>query len=327
MILNDGVKIISFVLKSSPEEIYAMTHATSSLEAPRTTSSWRAAASGDFGLIVVPGAIWGASFLFIAEGLHATGPHGVAFFRILAGFLTLLAFPAARGPIAREAWPRIALLGVMWMAVPLTLFPYAEQRISSAMAGMLNGAVPLFATLVAAIIARRVPSRTILTGLAVGMSGVVLVALPNLRGGGASMEGVLLVLAAITLYGISINIARPLQMQYGALPVLVRALGLATVLTAPLGIPEVLGGHWTLTPLLSLVTLGVFGTGIAYVIGTVAAGRLGAARASASIFITAPVALLLGVVVLHEHVAPLSIVGAITCIVGAMIIRRPDAVR
>lgn len=302
-----------------------MTHATPSLPAVPRLAAWRAAAKGDFGLIVVPGAIWGASFLFIAEGLHATGPHGVAFFRILAGFLTLLAFPAARTPIAREAWPRIALLGVLWMAVPLTLFPDAEQRISSAMAGMLNGAVPLFATAIAALLARRAPSRTVLTGLAVGMSGVVLVALPNLRDGGAHMDGVLLVLVAITLYGISINIGRPLQMEYGALPVLVRALGFAAVLTAPLGIPEVLHGTWSLMPLVSLLTLGMLGTGIAYVIGTVAAGRLGAARASASIFITAPVALLLGMLVLHEHVAALSIVGAITCIAGAMIIRRPDA--
>ncbi|WP_337169905.1 DMT family transporter [Gemmatimonas aurantiaca] len=302
-----------------------MTHATPSLPVVPRLEAWRAAAKGDFGLIVVPGVIWGASFLFIAEGLHATGPHGVAFFRILAGFLTLLAFPAARTPIAWEAWPRIALLGVLWMAIPLTLFPYAEQRISSAMAGMLNGAVPLFATAIAALLARRAPSRTVLTGLAVGMSGVVLVALPNLRDGGAHLDGVLLVLVAITLYGISINIARPLQMEYGALPVLVRALGFAAVLTAPLGIPEVLHGTWTLMPLVSLLTLGMLGTGIAYVIGTVAAGRLGAARASASIFITAPVALLLGMLVLHEHVAVLSIVGAITCIAGAMIIRRPDA--
>ncbi|HEY0931066.1 MAG TPA: DMT family transporter [Gemmatimonas sp.] len=304
-----------------------MTHVTASYEVPKAIPSWKAAVTGDFGLIVVPGAIWGASFLFIAQGLHAVGPHGVAFFRILAGFLALLAFPAARKSIDRAAWPRIAVLAVLWMAVPLTLFPYAEQRISSAMAGMLNGAVPLFATAVAAIIAQRLPSRTILTGLAVGMTGVVLVALPNLQGGGASADGVLLVLAAVTLYAISINVARPLQMEYGALPVLLRALGLAAVLTAPLGIPEVLDGHWTLAPVLSLLTLGVFGTGIAYVLGTMAAGKLGAAKASASIFITAPVALMLGVVVLGESVALLSVVGAAACIAGAMIIRRADSAR
>lgn len=285
---------------------------------------WRVTAAGDIGLIVVPGAIWGASFLFIAEGLRAVGPHGVAFTRIVAGFLTLAAFPAARRPIASSAWPRIALLSLLWMAIPLTLFPYAEQRISSALAGMLNGAVPLFATLVAAIIDRRAPGRPVLIGLAVGMSGVVLVALPNLSAGGASTAGVLLVIAAVTFYGFAINLARPLQMEYGALPVLVRALGLAALLTAPLGIPEVVYGHWSRTAFFSLVALGALGTGIAYVLGTVAAGRLGAARASSSIFITSPVALLLGVVLLNEQVEWLSILGAMTCVAGAVIIRRPD---
>jgi drug/metabolite transporter (DMT)-like permease len=284
-------------------------------------------AAGDIGLIVVPGVIWGASFLFIAEGLRAVGPHGVAFVRILAGFVTLILFPAARKSIDRSAWPRIAALSVFWMAIPLTLFPFAEQRVSTAVAGMLNGAVPLFAAIVAAILARKLPSRGIMIGLAVGLSGVLMVALPNLSAGGASLDGVLLVVIAITFYGIAINIARPLQQQYGALPVLSRALGLAALITAPLGLPETIHGHWTAVPLLSLLALGSLGTGIAYVLSTVASGKLGATRASAAIFITSPVALLLGVLLLHERIEPISILGALTCIAGALLIRRPEKAR
>ena len=304
-----------------------MTTATASESAETRRSALKTAAAGDLGLIVVPGVVWGASFLFIAEGLRAVGPHGVAFARIAAGFATLACFPAARRPIARDAWPRIALLALFWMAIPLTLFPYAEQRVSTALAGMLNGAVPLFAAIVAAIIARRLPTRNVVIGLGVGLSGVLLVALPNLSLGGASMDGVLLVLLAITLYGISINVARPLQMTYGALPVLARALGLATLITAPLGLPEVVHGNWSIVPFLSLVALGALGTGIAYVLSTTAAGRLGATRASSAIFITSPVALLLGVVLLHERIALISIVGALLCIAGALIIRRPERAR
>ena len=283
--------------------------------------------TSDLLLLVVPGVIWGASFLFIAEGLRAVSPHGVAFARILAGFLTLAMFPAARRPIAAAAWPRIALLSVLWLALPLTLFPFAEQRISSALAGMLNGAVPLFATAVATIIARKAPSRAVMVGLLVGMFGVLLVALPQLGGASApgSATGVLLVFAALIAYGISINLARPLQMEYGALPVLARTLGLAVVLTAPLGLPDVLRAHWTPVPLLSLIALGSLGTGVAYVLSTTAAGRLGAARASSTIFISAPVALLLGAIVLGERVDAVSIVGAVVCILGAMIIRREPA--
>ena len=289
--------------------------------APATVAS---PATNDLLLLVVPGVIWGASFLFISEGLRAVGPHGVAFARIAGGFVTLAMFRASRRPIALDDWPRIALLGVLWFALPLTLFPYAEQRVSSALAGMLNGAVPLFAAAVATIIARKAPSRIVLTGLLVGLLGVALVALPQLGSGAAagSTTAVLLVFAALIAYSISINVARPLQMQYGALPVLVRALGVGLLITAPLGFPEVLHAHWTPVPLLSLLALGSLGTGVAYVLSTVAAGRLGATRASSSIFITSPVALVLGALVLHERIDAISILGAVVCIVGALIIRR-----
>jgi len=47
-------------------------------------------------LLIIPGLIWGASFLFIAEGLRSIGPSGVAFVRICIGFATLALFPSAR---------------------------------------------------------------------------------------------------------------------------------------------------------------------------------------------------------------------------------------
>jgi drug/metabolite transporter (DMT)-like permease len=297
---------------------------STALATPAPRSRRASPALVDLLLIVAPGVIWGASFLFIMQGLRAVGPHGVAFTRIGIGFLVLAMVPSARRRIGREAWPRIAVLSVGWLAIPLTLFPFAEQRVSSALAGMLNGAMPLFAAGVAAIIARRMPGRGILIGLAVGLSGVLLIAVPHLGAGRSSAEGVLLVLVAIVLYGISINLARPLQQQFGALPVLVRALGMAALITAPLGLPEVLRGDWSLVPLLSLLALGALGTGAAYVMAAAASGRLGATRASASIFITAPVAMLLGAIFLDEAISFSAVLGAATCIAGAALIRRAE---
>ena len=103
----------------------------------------------DLGLVIVPGAIWGASFLFIAEGLDAMAPLGVTFIRLLIGFLTLAVLPAARQPLAKgDGWPTAAL-SVIWLAFPLSMFPFAEQRVSSAIAGMLNGSTAIIAAIVA----------------------------------------------------------------------------------------------------------------------------------------------------------------------------------
>jgi drug/metabolite transporter (DMT)-like permease len=276
----------------------------------------------DWVLLIVPGAIWGASFLFIAEGLEAMGPNGVTFTRILVGFLTLALFPGSRRPIRRDDRVGVALVGVLWMAFPLSMFPYAERHVSSALTGMLNGAVPLFTAIVAAGIARRWPSRSIALGIAVGLAGGVLMAWPTVGQGRSTALGVLLILAALVSYGFALNVARPVQQRQGALPVIWRAQAVALVLTAPLGLPEALEARWSLGPMLSLLALGALGTGVAYVLTVMAAGRVGATKASATAFLIPPVALLLGVLVRGEHVATLSVVGGIVCLAGAWLMRR-----
>jgi drug/metabolite transporter (DMT)-like permease len=276
-------------------------------------------------LLVLPGVIWGASFLFIAEGLEALAPNGVTFVRIFVGFVTLSMIPAARRPLARSEWPKTGALGVVWLAFPLSMFPFAEQHVSSALTGMLNGATPLFTAAVASIVARRMPSRTVLTGLAVGILGAVLIALPGLSAGSGSERqrwGILLIVAALCSYGVGVNLARPLQQRNRALPVVWRALAFSVLLTAPLGVPAVLAAHWTPRALAALLTLGAFGTAIANVLTATAAGRMGATTASATSFLIPVVALTLGVGVRHEQVAWVSITGAAICLTGAWIIRQ-----
>ena len=273
-------------------------------------------------LLAGPGLIWGASFLFIAEGLGSVGPFGVTFLRILVGFAALSLVPAVRTPIPRSTWLPVAGLSFVWMAFPLTMFPLAEQHVSSALTGMLNGANPVFTAIVASVLARRAPSRAIIVGLATGVAGAVLMALPTLGAGRSSFTGIALIVAALVSYGFALNIARPLQLQFGALPVIWRALALAVIATAPLGLRDVAKAHWTLGPALSLLALGALGTGAAYVMLATAAGRVGAIRASATTFLIPPVALVLGVLIRHESVAFISIVGGAVCLAGAWIMYR-----
>jgi drug/metabolite transporter (DMT)-like permease len=276
----------------------------------------------DWALLVVPGVIWGASFLFIAEGLEAVAPNGVTFSRIAIGFLTLSLFPSARRPVARADWAGTAALGVLWLAFPLSMFPFAEQHVSSALTGMLNGATPLFVAAVASLLAGQLPGRGIVTGLVVGFGGAVVMALPAM-GGSNSAFGVGLIVLALVSYGVALNVARPLQQRNGAVPVMWRALAVALVLTAPLGLPEVLRGDWSLRPALAMLCLGAGGTAIANVLTATAAGRLGATKASATAFLIPIVALGLGVVIRHERVTALSLIGAAICLFGAAIIRNP----
>jgi drug/metabolite transporter (DMT)-like permease len=278
-------------------------------------------------LVVVPGVIWGASFLFIAEGLQAVAPMGVTFVRIAVGFVTLSLVPSARRPIVRGDRLKTALLGILWLAFPLSMFPLAEQHVSSALAGMLNGATPLFAALVASVLARRAPSRRVAAGLAIGFAGAALIALPSLSSANATdrvtgqTPGILMILMALVSYAFAYSLARPLQQRNGALPVIWRALAVALALTAPLGAPALASAQWTGRSVVSLLALGALGTGVAYAMLATAAGRMDATRASANNFIIPVVSLLLGITIRHEQVSSVAIVGAGICLTGAWVIK------
>jgi len=277
-------------------------------------------------ILSLPGLIWGASYLFIADSLGAIGPGGVTLVRLIVGFLTLSLFPAARKSVLRSDWPKILALGAFWMAFPLSMFPFAERYVSSALTGMLNGANPLFTTSVAALIAWKLPSRRVILGIAIGMAGAVVIALPTLSEGNSTVVGVGMILAALVSYGVALNLASPLQQRNGSLPVVLRAQLVAMVLVAPIGWRDVLHMKWAPGPLLALLALGVLSTGIAFAIMAVSSGRYGATRASSAAFLIPAEALVLGIIFRHEHVALISVLGGVVCVGGALIMRSRPAV-
>lgn len=271
----------------------------------------------EWGLLVAVAVMWGASFLLIKIGLEDFPPATVAWLRIAFGAAALTLLPAARAPLRhRSDRGLVALLGLVWMAVPFLLFSYAEVHISSALAGMINGSAPLFTAAFAALWFRRSPGAGLLVGLAVGFAGVLLLGLPNVDGR-ASLVGLLMVLGAAACYGVAFNLTGPLQGRNGALPVIWRAQLVSLVLVAPIGLPGLARSTPTLPGWVSMVALGALGTGLAYVLFTVLAGRVGGTRASVTTYLIPVVALLLGVALAGESVAPLSLGGIGLVLAGA----------
>jgi drug/metabolite transporter (DMT)-like permease len=272
--------------------------------------------------VIAPGVIWGSSFLLIAEGLTAMRPLGITFVRTVIGFAVLSLLHSARHPILRSDWPLVALLGVIWLAFPLSMFPFAEQHVSSALTGLLNGATPLFVAVVAAGVNGAMPSRSVGTALSVGFVGAVLIAAPSLQDGRGNAWGIVLILLALVSYGFAINLSRPLQQRNGALPVIWRAVGVTALLTAPTGVPAALDANWRTSSIVAMVALGALGTGAANVMVATAAGRTSATAASSMGFIIPAVSLILGVTVRNDHVELLSILGAAVCVLGAALLAR-----
>jgi drug/metabolite transporter (DMT)-like permease len=268
--------------------------------------------------------IWGSSFLFIEIGLEHFGPGIVAFGRVAIGALTLASVPASRRPIDRADLPRAALLGLFWMAGPLLLFPIGQQWIDSSLAGMINGAVPIFAALTAALLLRRIPASRQLGGIALGFAGVVAVLWPATRDADATALGASLIVLAVACYGVAVNLAVPLQQRYGALPVLLRAQVVALVLLAPAAAVSLPDSEFAWSSALALAALGFFGTGWAFVAMTTLVGRVGATRGSVAIYFVPIAAIALGVVFRDEAVAAISLVGTALVLAGAYLTSRRE---
>lgn len=281
----------------------------------------------DWALLAFTASVWGSSFLWMDIGLEAFAPSVVTFARIGLGAVALVLVPRARRPLPREDWPRVALLGIVWMAVPLTLFPIAQQWVDSSLAGMLNAGVPLTSAVWATALLRRLPGRVQLAGIVIGFGGIVAISLPELGGAGSTALGTALVLAAITLYGLATNLTVPLQQRHGSLPVILRMQFVALVVVAPLGIVGLGDSTFAWGPALAMLPLGMLGTGLAFVAIATLIGRVGSARGSIAIYFTPVVAIVLGVVLRGEHVTVAAVVGTGLVLVGAWLTSRREVRR
>jgi drug/metabolite transporter (DMT)-like permease len=265
---------------------------------------------------------WGPSFLLIDIGLAHLAPAVVAFGRIAFGAATLSLFPVARRPVHRNDWPLIALLGLIWLAIPFVLFPVAQQWIDSSLAGMINAATPLFTALVAAFVVKQLPSKLQGVGLVVGFLGVMAVSLPSVEGG-SNAAGVGLVLLATVLYGFSFNLLADLQRRNGALAVIWRSEVVAAILLLPVGIIGLSDSELVWSSVLAVAALGCLGTALAFFWFTALIGRVGSTRAAVALYFIPIVAIALGTALNDESVHPAALLGTALVLAGAYMTSRP----
>ncbi|MFD9896364.1 DMT family transporter [Amycolatopsis sp. NPDC059027] len=270
--------------------------------------------------------VWGASFLFIKVGLTGLAPAQVALARAGFGALALLAvLLLRRRPLPRDPalWGHLAVVAVLLCVIPFLLFSWAEQYISSGLASIFNATTPLITMLIAAAALRTerlTPPRIL--GLLLGFLGVLTI-VGVWQGIDVShqLTAQLACLGATTCYGCSFVYMRRFVSPRGIDPVTI-AFGQTAFATVILGllVPVVASTpvHLSLAVVLSMLALGVFGTGIAYVWNASIIAAWGAANASAVTYLTPVVGVLLGIVVLDEPLSWNQPVGAVLVVLGIL---------
>ena len=275
---------------------------------------------------VALGTVWGCSFIFIKLGLEFLTPVGVAFVRTSLGAITLLVILKSRQislPKDRKIWGHLWVVAMLLNVVPGVLFGFAETRVTSVLAGIVNAVTPLM-TLLAIFVAFRgeKPKRYQVIGLTIGFTGVLTV-LGIWRGMGQnSLLAVLALVAAATCYGISFPYSQkfvlPYKLQPEALATIQISLAAATLLPFYLmnGISR---DQYRPGPIFAMLALGVLGTGYAYIWNFKIMAAAGSAIASSVTYVTPVVAVIVGVLFLGEPVSWHEPVGGAIVLIGAAI--------
>ena len=269
--------------------------------------------------LLVLGAIWGASFLFMRVAAPEFGAIPLIAARVGIAAIFLIMVLAQRGGLP-HLYPnaaRLTLLGAVNSAIPFSLFAYAVLSVTAGFASVLNATAPLFGALVAFIWLRDRPAPTRIAGLVVGFAGVLVLVWGRLSvasdGGGVA---VLAGLSAAVLYGISANYAKKRMSDIDPFVIATGSLIAATVLLLPLALL-----YWPATPpsrlsWVSAVLLGVICTGVAYILYFRLLSRIGPSKTLAVTYLIPAFGVLWGHLFLHEPITTSMIVGCAVILLG-----------
>jgi hypothetical protein len=277
-------------------------------------------------IYLILGLVWGSSFIFIKLGLEFLTPVGVAFGRCALGAMILLLIVKIRGiklPTDPKTWLILWIVSLLLNVFPGILFAFAEQRVTTVLAGIINAFTPL-ATIVFIFLffrSEKIKKEQILGLLTGGIGVVVVLGIWNGIGSGSGI-GVLALFAAITCYGLSYPIIKkyltPLNLKAEALAASQVSAGALTLLPFYL-IDGIAKDNYRPGPILAMMVLGIFGSGIAYIWNFQIVERAGSSIASSVTYLTPVVAVFVGWIFLGEHISWHEPVGGAIVILGAAI--------
>jgi drug/metabolite transporter (DMT)-like permease len=258
--------------------------------------------------LVLLGAIWGSSFLFMRIAVPALGSAPLAGIRIALAALMLSAIAVVsrqKTPWATH-WKHYLFLGAINTAIPFSLFAYAARSLPASLLSLFNSLAPVFASIAAALWLGTPISRRAAVGLFCGFGGVALLAAEHLQNGSAEAGSGSLgwalaaAFAAPLCYGVAatyikknLPASEPLANAHGS-------LWMATLVAAPLALGALPSQLPAAADWAAAVTLGLLCTGAAYLLYFQLLSDLGPTRAPTVTFLIPIFGVLWGALFLHE---------------------------
>jgi len=245
--------------------------------------------------------IWGVPYLLIRVAVRDLSPEAVVFFRTAGATLLLLPIAFRRGALGEvfRRWKPLLLFTVIEVTAPWWLLSTAEEHLSSALAGLLIAAVPLFGVVLSRLVgSTEVFDRVRLFGLGLGFAGVI--SLVGLQLGHVNGLAVIAVLLTALGYAAGPLVLTRRLADLPAVGVTTASLAITSIVwaaPAAVSLPHHVGGK----VIASMVGLAVVCTAAAFVVFFALIAEVGPTRATVITYVNPAVAIVLGVAVLGEH--------------------------
>jgi drug/metabolite transporter (DMT)-like permease len=270
--------------------------------------------------------IWGSTYLAIRVLVRTVPPLLGAGSRFMVPGLAMLAFLGPRRAL-RVGWRELAacaLVGTLLAAGGNGLVTVAERHVPSGLAAVLIASVPLWIVVYRAAARDRI-SRATLLGVLAGFAGVALLLLPGNRPSGVSIGPALIIVGAAASWGfgsfISASVPLPRdglvttgwQMLFGG---------------AVLAVAGAAAGEHVGTPSAesawAWVYLVLIGSLVAYTSYTWLLRNAPISKVATYAYVNPVVAVVLGALILGEHVGAITIAGTAVIVMSvAAIVRQP----
>jgi len=165
----------------------------------------------NWSLLIIIALIWGSSFILIKQGLKSFSPVQVGSLRIFISFLALIPFIffIKLQQLETRDFKNLGLVALFGSGIPPFLFAFAQTKINSSVAGILNALVPLFTLLLGVFLFNTKINLLKILGVLIGLVGSVGLILFNSDG---SFKGnysyTLLIILAGVCYATGANLLK-----------------------------------------------------------------------------------------------------------------------
>lgn len=269
--------------------------------------------------LVLLGAIWGASFLFMRIAAPEFGAAALVMLRVGIAALLLLPVLIVRrgtGPL-RSHFGWLIVLGIVNSAIPFFLFGFAASQVTAGYSSILNATAPLWGALVAAVWLGDRLSRSAIAGLILGFTGVVILVTGKTSfAPGAAAAAIAACLGATLCYGVGVNMVKRFLPGVNSLAIATGSLIAATIVLTPFGIARWPSAGVSRASWLAVIGLAALCTGIAYILYFRLIRGLGPARAITVTYLIPVFGMVWGRLALGEPITAAMIAGTLVILLG-----------